>query len=93
MFDTARSHRTVHFVRYLPDRLSAVYRRTHDVSHAALTVVRVPAHVSDRAVEIAANLTIFAAPFGVRYIVDYARIGRNRFIYLFPSGRATSGST
>ena len=30
--------RSVHFVLYLPDQSSAIYRRTTDASHAALTV-------------------------------------------------------
>jgi hypothetical protein len=75
--------RTLHFVRYLPDRTSAVYRRTADTSHAALTIVQIPATISDRAVEIAANLTVFAGPFGRRHVVRYADIGKNRFVYLF----------
>jgi hypothetical protein len=75
--------RTLHFVRYLPDRTSSVYRRTADPSHATLTVGCVPAGVSDRAVEIAVNLTVFAGPFGVRHVVHYAEIGRNRLVYLF----------
>jgi hypothetical protein len=87
MVDPARGSRTVHFVRYLPDRMSAVYRRTADASHATLSIERVPAHVSDRAVEIAANLTIFAVPFGVRYVVDYSEMGANQLIYLFPRRR------
>lgn len=75
--------RTLHFVRYLPDRATAVFRRTADVSHATLTVAGIPPAVSDRAVEIAVNLTVFAAPFGLRHIVRYADIGKNRFVYLF----------
>ncbi|MET0442003.1 MAG: hypothetical protein ABWY07_00125 [Burkholderiales bacterium] len=75
--------RTLHFVRYLPDRMSSVYRRTADPSHAVLTVGWIPAHVSDRSVEIAVNLTVFAGPFGVRNVVHYAEIGRNRLVYLF----------
>ena len=75
--------RTLHFVRYLPDRSSCVYRRTADQSHATLTVHGIPASVSDRAVEIAVNLTVFAAPFGRRHTVAYTDIGANRFVYLF----------
>ena len=75
--------RTLHFVRYLPDRTASVYRRTADASHASLTIGCVPTTVSDRAVEIAVNLTVFAAPFGVRHVVHYAEIGRNRLVYLF----------
>ena len=60
-----------------------MYRRTADPSHASLTIACVPMNVSDRAVEIAVNLTVFAAPFGVRHVVDYAEIGRNRLVYLF----------
>jgi hypothetical protein len=90
MLDAAHGCRNLHFVRYLPDRVSAVYRRTADASHAALTVVGVPGNVTDRAVEIAANLTVFVAPFGVRYVVDYSEIGRNRIVNLYPAGRRRS---
>ena len=38
---------------------------------------------TDRSVEIAVNLTVFAGPFGVRHVVHYAEIGRNRLVYLF----------
>jgi hypothetical protein len=80
---SAPKGRTLHFVRYLPDRTSSVYRRTADPAHAALTVRCVPSDVSDRSVEIAVNLTVFAGPFGVRHVVHYAEIGRNRLVYLF----------
>lgn len=79
----ASSERTLHFVRYLPDRNTSVYRRTSLASHAALTVVCVPASVPDRTVEIMSNLTVFAGPFGVRHVVHYSEIGRNRVVYLF----------
>ena len=83
IFPSTQAGRTLHFVRYLPDRTSSIYRRTADPSHAALTVGCVPASVSDRSVEIAVNLTVFAGPFGVRHVVHYAEIGRNRLVYLF----------
>ena len=83
IFPSTQPGRTLHFVRYLPDRTSSVYRHTADPSHAALTVGCVPASVSDRSVEIAVNLTVFAGPFGVRHVVHYAEIGRNRLVYLF----------
>jgi len=83
MLSAAQTGRTLHFVRYLPDRTSSVYRRTADPSHAALSVGCVPATVSDRSVEIAVNLTVFAGPFGIRHVVHYAEIGRNRVVYLF----------
>jgi hypothetical protein len=57
--------RTVHFVLYLPDQGFAIYRRTAAGSRAALVVTNVPADVSDRAVEIAANLTAIAVPSGM----------------------------
>ncbi len=79
----ASAERTLHFVRYLPDRNTSMYRRTADNSHAALTILCVPVGVPDRTVEIMANLTIFAGPFGVRHVVHYSEIGRNRVVYLF----------
>ena len=79
----ATSERLLHFVRYLPDRHTAVYRKTAEKAHAALTVLCVPATVPDRTVEIMANLTVFAGPFGVRHVVHYSEIGRNRVVYLF----------
>jgi hypothetical protein len=90
MVDAVRAGgRAVHFVRYLPDQRSAVYRRTADPSHARLTVANVPANISDRAVEIVVNLVVFAAPFGVRCVIDYSRLNRNRLTVLFAS-RANS---
>lgn len=86
MVDAIRAGgRAVHFVRYLPDQRSAVYRRTADASHARLTVANVPANISDRAVEIVVNLVVFAAPFGVRCVIDYARLNEGRLIVLFAS--------
>jgi hypothetical protein len=76
--------RTVHLVLYLPNRTAAVYRRTADRSHAALTVTKIPADVTDRAVEIAANLTSITSPSGRPCIVDYAQLGKDRFVNLFP---------
>ena len=83
MSTASATGRTLHFVRYLPDRTCAVYRRTAEPSHAALTIEQIPATISDRAVEIAANLTVFAGPFGLRLVVRYKDIGKNRFVYLF----------
>jgi len=75
--------RSVHFVLCLPDQMTAFYRRTADASHAALTIANVPAHISDRAVEIAANLTAIAVPSGTPAIVDFARLGKNRTVNLY----------
>jgi len=86
MAEAARSNaRTVHFVRYLPDQRTAVYRRTADPSHARLSVTNVPANISDRAVEIVVNLTVAAAPFGMRSEIDYGRLRKNQAVILFPS--------
>ena len=75
--------RRVHFVRYLPDQQTALYRRTADSSHAALTVANVPANVSDRKVEIVANLTKLTTRFGIASVVDYAQLGMGRFVDLY----------
>ncbi|HEY3178047.1 MAG TPA: hypothetical protein VGL25_04130 [Casimicrobiaceae bacterium] len=84
MVNAARAAtRTVHFVLYLPDRTIAVYRRTANHLHAALTVTNVPADVSDRAVEIAANLTAIATPFPRPCVVDYTQLGAGRVVNLY----------
>ena len=75
--------RTIHFVMYLPDQKSAMYRRTADVSHAVLTVANVPPNVSDRAVELSVNLTKIAFPFRTSRVVDYTRLGKGRFVNLY----------
>jgi hypothetical protein len=75
--------RSVHFVLYLPDQSSAIYRRTADASHAALTIANVPADVTDRVVEIAANLTAIAVPSGTPAIVDFAQLGKDRTVNLY----------
>jgi hypothetical protein len=75
--------RTIHFVMYLPDQKSAMYRRTADVSHAVLTVANVPPNVSDRAVELSVNLTNIAFPFRTSRVVDYTRLGKGRFVNLY----------
>ena len=75
--------RTIHFVMYLPDQKSAIYRRTADGSHAFLTVTNVPANVSDRTVELAVHLTTIASPFRVPRVVDYVRLGKDRFVNLY----------
>ena len=76
--------RAVHLVLYLPDRTAAVYRRTADSSHAALTVTKIPEDVTDRTVEIAANLTSITSPSGIHCFVDYAQLGKDRFVNLYP---------
>ena len=75
--------RNVHFVLYLPDQTSAFYRRTADASHAALTIANVPADISDRVVEIAANLTAIAVPSGTPAIIDFAQLGKDRTVNLY----------
>jgi hypothetical protein len=75
--------RTVHFVLYLPDQGFAIYRRTAAGSRAPLVVTNVPADVSDRAVEIAANLTAIAVPSGMPAIVDFAQLGKGRTVNLY----------
>jgi hypothetical protein len=70
-------------VLYLPDQSSAIYRRTADASHAALTIANVPAEVTDRIVEIAANLTAIAVPSGTPAIVDFAQLGKDRTVNLY----------
>ena len=77
------STRNVHFVLYLPDQASAFYRHTADASHAVLTIANVPADISDRAVEIAANLTAIAVPSGTPAIVDFAQLGKDRTVNLY----------
>ena len=75
--------RTIHFVMYLPDQKSAMYRRTADVSHAVLTVENVPPNVSDRAVELSVNLTKIVFPFRTSRVVDYMQLGKGRFVNLY----------
>ena len=75
--------RTIHFVMYLPDQRSAIYRRTADPSHAVLTVANVPPNVSDRAVELIVNLTKIAFPFRASRVVDYVQLGKGRFVNLY----------
>ena len=75
--------RSVHFVLYLPDQNSAIYRRTADASHAALTITNVPADVTDRVVEIVANLTAIAVPSGTPALVDFAQLGKDRTVNLY----------
>src|SRR5437879_10310434 len=80
---TSLAMRTIHFVMYLPDQKSAMYRRTADVSHAVLTVANVPPNVSDRAVELSVNLTKIAFPFRTSRVVDYTRHGKGRYVNLY----------
>jgi hypothetical protein len=75
--------RSVHFVLYLPDQNFAIYRRTADASHAALTITNVPADVTDRVVEIVANLTAIAVPSGTPALVDFAQLGKDRTVNLY----------
>jgi len=75
--------RIVHFVLFLPDRTTAIYKRTADRSHAVLAVANVPPGTSDRAVEIAVNLTAIARPFRQRCTVDYAQLGAGRVVNLY----------
>src|SRR5438270_659332 len=75
--------RIVHFVLFLPDRTTAIYKRTADRSHAVLAVANVPPGISDRAVEIAVNLTAIARPFRQRCTVDYAQLGAGRVVNLY----------
>jgi hypothetical protein len=75
--------RTIHFVMYLPDQKTAMYRRTADVSHAVLTVANVPPNVSDRAVEFSVNLTKIASPFRTSRVIDYMQLGKGRFVNLY----------
>ena len=80
---TARSameKRTLHFVLYLPDRKTAIYRRTADIEHAALTIRNIPANVSDRVVEVAVNLASIRMEFGAQRSVEYAEFVKRRFV-------------
>jgi hypothetical protein len=75
--------RTLHFVLYLPDRRTAIYRRTAEVSHAALTIENIPVEVSDRVVEVAANLAATAMESaGGRIVIEYAEFVKRRFVTL-----------
>jgi hypothetical protein len=74
--------RSLHFVLYLPDRKTAIYRRTADRSHATLTIENIPANVSDRVVEVAANLAGIPLQTDEHRTLDYAEFVKRRFVTL-----------
>ena len=80
--DSDVAKRCLHFVLYLPDRRTAIYRRTADLSHASLTIENIPANVSDRVVEVAANLAGIPLDIDVHRTVDYAEFVKRRLVTL-----------